>query len=190
MKKRTRSTLLALATLTLSAGAGAATVSVQPSSAQVAQGTAFTVDLMLNASDAPGAHPGLYGGQVVLAFNPALLSYGGFALASGVTFFSSPVVGSSGGLTTVTLGFENATDVGRAGTFSFTAIGAPGSVAALDIADADDFFGTFVSYVPTYQPFYPAFVDASVQVVPLPGAAWLMATAFGAIAARARRARR
>lgn len=190
MKTRKHLPALAIAASALAfAGlrAEAATISVQPSAAQVAQGSAFTVNLMLNATDAPGSHPGLYGGQVVLAFNPALLTYGGFTLASGVTFFSSPVVASAGALTTITLGFENATDVGRAGTYSFTAIGAPGSVATLDIADADNFFGTFVSYVPTYQPFYPAFVDATVQVVPLPGTAWLLVTAFGAVAARARR---
>ena len=181
--------ILPIVLFALALPASAATVSVQPSSAQVATGAAFTVDRVLDASDAPGSHPGLYGGQVVLAFDPTLLSYSSFTLASGVTFFSAPVVGSANGLTTVTLGFENAGDTGRVGTYAFNAVGAAGSVATLDIADADPFFGTFVAQLPTNQPFYPAFVDASVNVtaVPLPGAAWFLATGFGVAAARARR---
>lgn len=173
----------------ISSNAGAATITLQPSAAQVAQNGAFTVDLLLNASDAPGSHPGLYGGSIVLDFDPAVITYGAFALAPGVSFFSSPVTGSGGGRATVTLGFENAADVGRVGTFSFTAIGSPGSSSTLNIEDADDFFGSFIAQVPTEQAFYPQFVDASVQVVPLPGAAWMLLTAFGIAGARARRQR-
>lgn len=165
----------------------AATISLQPSVPLVAQSSAFTVDLLLDASDAPGAHPGLYGGQIVIDFDPALLTYGGFSLAGDVRFFSSPVTGTRGGRQTVTLGFENAGDVGTVGNFSFTVLGAPGIIASINLADADDLFGTFVSYVRSDQPFYPDFVDTSVQVVPLPGTAWLLLTAFAAAGTRARR---
>jgi len=174
---------LALAATT----AQAATIALLPSSATVAQGAAFTVDLNLDASDAPGAHPGLYGGQIVLDFDPGQLQYTGFTLANGVSFFSAPVVGSSGDRTTITLGFDNAADTGRVGTFSFTTLPSAGTTATLNIEDSDQFFGTFVSYTPTYQPFYPTFVDTSVQVVPLPGAAVLFLTALGVAATRARR---
>ena len=179
--------LAALAACAVAQPAGAATVSVQPSSAQVASGSSFTVDLVLDATDAPGTHPGLYGGQVELAFDPALLSYTGFTLASGVSFFSDPEVVSANGRTTVTLGFQDAGDAGRVGTYSFDAIGTPGSVATLDIEDARPFFGTFVAQVPTIEPFYPTFIDGSVNIVPLPGTAWLLITGFGVVAARARR---
>ncbi len=179
--------MLGLATLAISVAAEAATITVQPSVATVVSGGSFTVDLNLDASDAPGAHPGLYGGQIVIDFNPAQLRYDGFALASGVSFFSAPVTGSAGGRQTVTLGFDNAADVGRVGTFSFTALASAGTTSTINIEDADQFFGTFVSYTPSYQPLYPNFVDTSVQVVPLPGTALLLMTAFGAAAARGRR---
>jgi len=180
--------LAGLLALAASLSATAATISLQPSSALV--GGAFTVDLLLDARDAPGGHPGLFGGEIVLAYDPAIISYDvatGFDLASGVTFFSNPAGGTANGKNTVTFGFENAGENGRVGTFSFEAIGAPGSTALLDIEDTDPFFGTFVNTVPSNQPFQPQFVDASVQVVPLPGAGWLIATAFGAALARARR---
>ena len=63
---------------------------------------------------------------------------------------------------------------------------------ASGLADADDFFGTFFNTVPTNQPFYPTFTGTSVQItpVPLPGAAWLLVTAFGIAAARLRRTSR
>ena len=160
-----------------------------PSSATVAENGAFTVDLLLDATDAPGDHPGLFGGSIVLSFDPTLLAYGGFALAEGVSYFSSPVTGTANGNQTVTLGFENAGDVGAVGTFSFTAIGSAGSIATLGIADSDQFFGTFVSQVPTNQPFYPEFIGASVEIVPLPGAAWLLVTALGIAGVRTRRQR-
>ena len=176
-----------LTALVVSAGAQAATISMQPSAPTVGTGSGFTIDLDIDASDAPGAHPGLYGGQIVIDFNPAQLRYDGFALASGLSFFSAPVTGSAGGRQTVTLGFDNATDVGRVGTFSFTALASAGTTATVNIEDADQFFGTFVSYTPSYQPFTPNFVDTSVQVVPLPGTALLLVTAFAAVAARARR---
>lgn len=189
MKLRHALSLSGLLALAASLPATASTISLQPSATLV--GGAFTVDLVLDAQDAPGGHPGLFGGEIVLTYDPALISYDvatGFDLASGVTFFSNPVGGTAGGLNTVTFGFENAGDNGVVGTFSFEAIGSPGSIALLDIEDADPFFGTFVNTVPTNQPFYPQFVDASVQVVPLPGAGWLIATAFGAALVRARRA--
>lgn len=169
--------------------ADAATISLQPSAAAVGPGSLFTVDLLLDAVDAPGTHPGgIYGGRVVVDFDPALLAYGGFSLTSDANFFIDPVVGSSGGRQTVTFGFYKAEDTGSVGSFSFTALGSPGTSASINIADEFDFFGSFVSYVPSNQRFYPEFVDTSVAVVPLPGTAWLLVTAFGAAAARARRA--
>lgn len=182
MNARIVTSLLGVLVLAFSISAGAATISLQPSAALVPQSTTFTVNLFLNAGDAPGSHPGLYGGQILIDFNPALITYNSFALASGLSFFSNPVVGSANGHRTVTLGFDNATDTGRVGTFNFTAIGAPGGIATIGLADADNFFGTFVTYTPTYQAFYPAFNGTSIQVsaVPLPGTAVMFLTAFAA----------
>jgi hypothetical protein len=174
-----RRTMALLAGLLFGAQAQAATITLQPSTTVVGESEAFTIDLLLDASDAPGSHPGLYGGQIVLDFDPAQLDYDGFTLAPGVTFLTSPTVGSEDGRTTVTLGFENADDTGSVGTFAFTAIGLAGATATLGIRDADDFYGTFIAYLPTNQPFYPTFTGTAVEIVPLPGAAWFLLTAFG-----------
>lgn len=183
---------LAAALLLIAAGgtAQAASLALVPSAASVAPNGAFTVNLVLDAADAPGAHPGLYGGEIIVNFDTTLLTYGGFTLASGVSFFSSPVVATSGNTRTVTFGFDNAPDAGTVGTFSFTALGPVGSLATIGLIDADDFSGSFASYVPTYQRFYPDFVPAQVNVVPLPAGIWLLGTAVGALAATRRRPRR
>lgn len=169
--------------------AQAASLTLVPSASTVAQNGAFTVSLVLNAADAPGAHPGLFGGEIIVDFDMTLLTYGGFTLASGVSYFpvaGVPVIATSGNTQTVRFGFENAVDVGTVGTFSFTAIGNPGSLALLGLADADDFSGSFANNDPTNQRFDPTFVDAQVSIVPLPAGVWLLGTAVGALAARRR----
>jgi hypothetical protein len=191
MKARHVTWLLGLVALAASLGASAATVSVQPSLAQVPQTSAFTVNLVLSAADAPGGHPAQISGQVVVDFNPALISYVNFVPTGGAQFWTGTgvVSGSSGGRTTLTIGLDKMPESGTAGIFTFLAIGAPLSTATIGLADADDFFGTFFNTVPTNQPVYPTFNGTSVQIsaVPLPGAAWLLVTAFGIAASRLRR---
>lgn len=167
--------------------AEAASITLQPSQAVVQQGAGFTVDLLLNALDAPGSHPGMFGGQVVVDYDPAQLQFTGFT--TGYHLYEPVTQGTSGTRSTITLGFDTTTDNGLVGQFSFTAIGSPQQVATLGVQDADDFMGTFVSYLQTYQAFYPEFAGASVQIqaVPLPGAAWMALTALGAAATRLRR---
>jgi hypothetical protein len=170
--------------------ARAASIHLQASDDIVITDVVFTVELLIDASDAPGAHPGLYGGQIVVDYHPAQLGYVDFTLASGVSFFSAPALGvATGGVRqTVTLGFDNAPDTGLVGTFTFRALAAPEQVATIGISDADSFFGTFVAYVPTYQPFYPDFTGTSVTTaLPLPGAAWLFPAGVALALGRARR---
>lgn len=192
MIMRSASGLLVALALAVSLPARAASISLEPSQGTVLEMQDFIVSLMINATDAPGAHPGgLYGGGVVIDFDPALLSYnsGSLALQNGATFLSALVVGSAGGKQTLTFAFENAPETGAVATMSFKAIGPAPGTAALGIADYDDFFGSFISYKPSDQPFYPDFVGTSVELaaIPLPGAAWFMLTAVAAVAGRARR---
>ena len=182
------------AALLLIAAAGAtqaATVTLAPSAGTVAQNSNFTVNLVLNATDAPGAHPGSFGGAVIVDFSNSLLSYNTFTLAGGVTYIPAnggPVVATNGTTQTVTVAFENALDAGVGGTFSFKAIGAPGSLALIGLVDADDFAGSFVNSNPTNQRFYPTITGTQVNIsaVPLPAGGWLLGTAVGALAARRR----
>lgn len=166
--------------------ANAASLTLMPSASTVAQNGAFTVNLVLNAADAPGAHPGLFGGEIVIDFNSTLLSYGGFTPTAGVSYFAPPVITNNGNNRSVSFGFDNAVDVGTVGIFSFTALGGPGSLAQIGLVDADDFSGSFASYLPTLQRFYPNFAGAEVNVVPLPAGVWLLGTAVGALVARRR----
>ena len=190
MQIRTIATTLVLLAISsaLTAPARAASLTLMPSAGTVAKNGVFTVDVMLNATSAPGTHPGLYGGEIVVDFNKTLLTYGSFMLASGLSYFVSPVVATSGNTQTVHFGFDHATDTGKVGTFSFTAIGNPGSLSQLGLVDGDNFSGSFASYVPTYQRFYPAFTGTQVAIsaVPLPAGVWLLGTAMGALVARRR----
>ncbi|MEZ5566305.1 MAG: hypothetical protein R3F24_12760, partial [Gammaproteobacteria bacterium] len=159
----------------------AASLSLVPSATTVIEGTGFTVDLVLDASDAPGAHPGLYGGEILVDFDNTLLNYNSFTLTSGLSFYIDPVTTTTGNTNTVRFGFDNAPDNGTVGTFSFTAAGLPGSLAQIGLVDADDFSGSFASYVPTYQRFYPDFsgTEVSISAVPLPAGMWLLGSALG-----------
>jgi hypothetical protein len=170
------------ALLLVAAGsAQAASLALVPSATSVAPNATFQVNLVLDATDVPDIqHRNLYGGEIVVTFDPAKLQFDGFVLDASLDFFE-PVTTGAG---TVSFGFDNAPDAGTVGTFTFTALGAPGSLATLDLEDVDDFSGSFASYVPTYRRFYPTFTDAQVSVVPLPPAVWLLGTGLGALAAR------
>lgn len=181
---------LAAALLLIAAGsaAQAASLALVPSANPVVEDSTFTVNLVLNAANAPGIHPGLHSGAISVDFNSTLLTYNGFTLANGLIFFSPLAVTTNGTAQTVTLGFQNAPDAGTVGTFSFTATGPAGSLATLGLVDADDLFGSFVNKAVSDQPYVPTFTGTQVSIspVPLPAGIWLLGTAVGALAARRR----
>ena len=177
----------ALLLIVAGATAQAASLTLVPSAATVAPGGAFTVNLVLDATSAPGMQPGIFSGQIALDFDKSKLSYGGFVASSGVTFYLPPAVATTGNAQTVSFGFVKPGDVGTVGTFSFTALGAPGTLARLGLVDGDDFFGSsFVNKMPTDQRFTPLITGAQVSIVPLPAGIWLLGTAVGALGLRRR----
>ncbi len=193
MKRHTSLSLFAAITLAAGLPAHAASITLQPSAATVLQGQAFTVDLLIDAADVyPDSTGGLYGGEVTIRFDPAQVSFGTLALASGVSLYLPLASSTAGGQQTLVFGFDNAPETGPVATLDFTAIGNAGTTAAFDIEDNDDFSGSFAAYDPTYKRFDPAFIDATVQIsaVPLPGAAWLLATGAAALGALGRRRQR
>lgn len=183
---------LAIALLAFNAlAAQAASIRLLPVSTTVAQNDIFTVNLDLDASDAPGNHPGLHEGNIVIDFDPVDLTWLGVDFIAPAMEKNAPVSGSSGSRQTVALGFYNAADLGTIASFSFKAIGSAGTSTSIGITDADDFFGTFVSTMPTKQRFYPEFYGATLELtdpatIPLPAGLWLLASGFGLLGLRAR----
>jgi hypothetical protein len=192
MKTPRLTRLLALAVLCTASATQAATISLAPSAPLLAPNSTFTINLLLDASDAPGSHPGLYVGKVILDFDPAKIAFQSFAFTSpvGTLTGGKPVLGTSGSRQTVVLGFTGATDTSQIGTFTFLAGANPGGTT-IGLAEYQPFPGTFFSKLPTDQRFHPVAsgTSLSISAVPLPGAAWLFLTGLGAVAARAARRR-
>lgn len=194
MTGTTRSIRLVYATLACclllaAQGSLAASVALVPAAAQVQPGGNLDLVLQIDATDV-GSMTDLVQGQLLIEFDPALASFLGFMPAAGVTTGGAPLIGTApGGQRSVTLSLFNAPSSGPMGTLAFAIDAAAGGSIAFGLRDADEFFGSFVLQTPTNQPFFPAFSGANVQVVPLPGAAWLLLSAL-ALAGRLQSGRR
>jgi len=156
----------------------AATVSLVPSTLTVDEGGQFSVDVMMDAADAPGDHDQpttAFLGNFKVKFDSAVVQYDGFDFEVPAENLSvSPTVV----LTGIQIGFVNALDVGVIGTFNFTALGSVGDVISISIGHAYS-FNTFVNMLPANTPFDPFFYGTEITVVPIPAAAWLFASGLG-----------
>jgi hypothetical protein len=161
----------------------AATVSLVPSTTTVSEGGQFTVDLVMDAADADGNHPGSFRGKIEVDFDALLVDYVGFVYNSPAVEFGTTTISEG----SVELGFDQSEDVATIGTFTFDALGSAGSTISFGLGDAQPLLGSFFNTDGVVKKFEPAFNGAEVSVVPIPAAAWLMMSALGILGGLSRR---
>ena len=170
----------------------AAFLTLTPSVPTVVAGDIFSIELYLDASDAPGQHPSAdLSGRVALQFDSEFIDFTGFAYSAPAIELEAVNVTTLGSDDIVTFGFENATDVGFIGTYSFIVNDSPdplpalGSIFNFDAYDAkvEDFFDSFSNELGSNQtfPLTPEVASTSVSVVPLPAPLLLLLSAFAAL---------
>jgi hypothetical protein len=164
-----------------------ASLQLEPQSLQVERGSTLVIDLLMNAPDeivtGTNASTGGIGGSVIMSFTPGVTLTAFDLVAPAAP--AAPPIGSPPG----TEAFETAPYVGLIGRYTFSvAQNAPNSIL-FTVADSDDFFGSFVNIFGTNQSFMPLPGSATVQVIPVPAAAWLMLSALGMLGLRVRRSR-
>lgn len=170
--------MLVALTALIALPASAATVSLVPASSSVAEGGVFSVDLVLDAQDAPGVHTESFQGFVNVTFDSTKVQYGSFVFNSPAEQFGGIDTATDG---LVSFGFDKSTDDQVVGTFTFTALASAGDTILLNVADAVPVLGSFVNTNPTITPFTPDFAGGQVNVVPIPAAAWLMLSGLGVL---------
>ena len=189
---------IALGAFAFSASLHAATLTLIPQSSTVAVGGTIEIELYMDAADVTvGDTPVTITGGVIVKVEDALAEYINFSFEDPEVIEGSPVL-SNGVLDDmgidkeyVEFGFfaQPGYVAGSIGTFTFTATGDVGDVISFTLDDQSS-FGSFYNLnggvLPENQ-FFPGFQDASIEVVPIPAAAWLFGSGLMGLAALRRK---
>lgn len=174
------------------APAWSASVLLVPEATAVSPGT-LQVDLVLEAADvAEGCVPrcSSFAGEVLITYDDEQVDFVSLVSVAPASASEGPRSRAvfDPDLATVAVFFDSALEAGTVATLLFDVIAAPGETVTISVEDNRPLIGSFEYALPTNQFFFPEFVGAEVQVVPLPAAAWLFLSALAAVATRARRA--
>ena len=185
MKTRVAQCLGTLVLICFGLPAVAATVSLIPESPTVQEGAVISIDLYMDVSDTAAPAPDSIRGKVLIEWSAGLATYNDdFAISAPATVTGGPTAGAG----SLEFDFSGAQAVGNIGSFSLTAIGSVGSIISVSVEDNGLFGNSFVDILPTNKPVDPIFVGAAVTItpIPVPAAAWLMASALGLLGFRFR----
>lgn len=193
---KTIKTIITAAICFVGAAAHAASLTLIPGAPEVQAGDIFSIELHMDATDAPGLQPGVFSGLVALRFDSTYVDFTGFSFAAPASELQAVSVNADGADDIVTFGFQGADRVGDIGTYSFAVNDSPDPLAAIGtifsfaVYDANDFFDSFANEggpMGGNQTFPIDPGNTSVSVVPLPAPLVLMLTALATLIPAVRR---
>lgn len=176
--------------------AGAASIALNPPSTTIEAEATFDLEFFLDAreteTDFNGPHPGNFCGVVRIDYDPNLLMFRAVEGALEMLDNSREILANGREAISFRFddfAFDTQPDAGVVGIFTFEALGGLGSTD-IGIQDGEP-LGSFFNHAAgtNANEFFVPPSTATVQVVPLPAAAWLFLGALGGLGLFGRKSR-